>query len=105
MEAKTMERNSLLQEISRERGERIMFLNKYDRKGVYHRHIDAYINSNSEVDNLLALYVNKCCKAELMHGDDVSTLMDMHRDNVIVGKEFAMVEINKEYYTINFNGL
>ena len=34
MEATTMERNSLLQEISRERGERIMFLNKYDRNGV-----------------------------------------------------------------------
>ena len=105
MEATTMERNSLLQEISRERGERIMFLNKYDRKGVYHRHIDAYINSNSAVDNLLALYVNKCCKAELMHGDDVTTLMDMHRNKVIVGKEFTMIEINKEYFTINFNGL
>ena len=105
MEAKTMERNSLLQEISRERGERIMFLNKYDRKGVYHRHIDAYINSNSEVDNLLALYVEKCCKADLMHGDDITTLMAMCRDKVTVGNEFAMVEINKEYYTINFNGL
>lgn len=105
MEATTMERNSLLQEISRERGERIMFLNKYDRKGVYHKHIDAYINSNSEVDNLLALYVNKCCKAELMHGDDVSTLMYMHRNKVIIGKEFAMIEIDKEYFTINFNGL
>lgn len=101
----TMERNSLLQEISRERGERIMFLNKYDRNGVYHRHIDAYINSNSEVDNLLELYVNKCCKAELMHGDDITTLMAMCRDKVTVGNEFAMVEINKEYYTINFNGL
>lgn len=105
MEAMTMERNSLLQEISRERGERIMFLNKYDRNGVYHRHIDAYINSNSEVDNLLELYVNKCCKAELMHGDDITTLMAMCRDKVTVGNEFAMVEINKEYYTINFNGL
>ena len=105
MEATTMERNSILQEISRERGERIMFLNKYDRNGVYHRHIDAYINSNSEVDNLLALYVNKCCKAELMHGDDVTTLMDMCRDKVTIGNEFVMVEINKEYYTINFNGL
>ena len=105
MEAKTMERNSILQEICRERGTTIQFLNKYDRKGVYHRHIDAIINSNSEVDNLLALYVNKCCKAELMHCDDISTLMAMCRDKVTVGKEFAMVEINKEYYTINFNGL
>ena len=105
MEATTMASNSLLQEISRERGERIMFLNKYDRNGVYHKHIDAYINSNSEVDNLLALYVNKCCKAELMHGDDVSTLMDMHRNKVTIGKEFAMIEINKEYFTINYNGL
>lgn len=105
MEATTMERNSLLQEISRERGERIMFLNKYDRNGVYHRHIDAIINSMSEAENLLALYVDKCCKAELMHGDDVSTLMAMHRDKVTVGNEFAMVEINKEYYTINYNGL
>ena len=101
----TMASNSLLQEISRERGERIMFLNKYDRNGVYHKHIDAIISSRSEADNLLALYVNKCCKAELMHGDDVSTLMDMHRNKVTVGNEFAMVEINKEYYTINFNGL
>ena len=105
MEAMTMERNSLLQEISRERGTTIQFLNKYDRNGVYHKHIDAYINSNSEVDNLLALYVNKCCKAELMHGDDITTLMAMCRDKVTVGNEFAMVEINKEYYTINFNGL
>ena len=105
MEAMTMERNSILKEISRERGERIMFLNKYDRNGVYHKHIDAIINSNSEVDNLLALYVNKCCKAELMHGDDVSTLMDMHRNKVIIGKDFAMIEIDKEYFTINFNGL
>ena len=103
--ATTMASNSLLQEISRERGERIMFLNKYDRNGVYHKHIDAYINSNSEVDNLLELYVNKCCKAELMHGDDVSTLMDMHRNKAIIGKELAMIEINKEYYTINFSGL
>lgn len=101
----TMASDSLLKEISRERGERIMFLNKYDRNGVYHKHIDAIINSNSEVDNLLALYVNKCCKAELMHGDDVTTLMDMHRDKVIVGNEFAMIEIDKEYFTINFNGL
>ena len=101
----TMASDSLLQEISRERGERIMFLNKYDRNGVYHKHIDAIINSNSEVDNLLALYVNKCCKAELMHGDDITTLMAMCRDKVTVGNEFAMVEINKEYYTINFNGL
>ena len=105
MEAMTMERNGILQEISRERGTTIQFLNKYDRNGVYHKHIDAIINSNSEVDNLLALYVDKCCKAELMHGDDVSTLMDMHRNKVTVGNEFAMVEINKEYYTINFNGL
>ena len=105
MEAMTMERNGILQEISRERGTTIQFLNKYDRNGVYHKHIDAIINSNSEVDNLLELYVNKCCKAELMHGDDVSTLMDMHRNKVTVGNEFAMVEINKEYYTINFNGL
>ena len=103
--ATTMASDSLLQEISRERGERIMFLNKYDRNGVYHKHIDAIINSMSEAENLLALYVDKCCKAELMHGDDVSTLMDMHRDKVIVGKEFAMIEINKEYFTINFNGL
>lgn len=103
--AMTMERNGILQEICRERGERIMFLNKYDRKGVYHKHIDAIINSNSEVDNLLALYVNKCYKAELMHGDDITTLMAMCRDKVTVGNEFAMVEINKEYYTINFNGL
>ena len=103
--ATTMASDSLLQEISRERGERIMFLNKYDRKGVYHKHIDAIINSNSEVDNLLALYVNKCCKAELMHGDDITTLMDMCRNKVTIGKEFAMVEINKEYYTINYNGL
>ena len=105
MEAMTMERNGILQEISRERGTTIQFLNKYDRNGVYHKHIDAYINSNSEVDNLLALYVNKCCKAELMHGDDITTLMAMCRDKVTVGNEFAMVEINKEYYTINFNGL
>ena len=104
MEA-TMERNGILQEISRERGTTIQFLNKYDRNGVYHKHIDAIINSNSEVDNLLALYVNKCCKAELMHGDDITTLMAMCRDKVTVGNEFAMVEINKEYYTINFNGL
>ena len=103
--ATIMASDSLLQEISRERGERIMFLNKYDRNGVYHKHIDAYINSNSEVDNLLALYVNKCCKAELMHGDDITTLMAMCRDKVTVGKEFAMIEINKEYFTINFNGL
>ena len=103
--ATTMASDSLLQEISRERGERIMFLNKYDRNGVYHKHIDAIINSNSEVDNLLALYVDKCCKAELMHGDDITTLMDMCRDKVTVGNEFAMVEIDKEYYTINFNGL
>ena len=101
----TMERNGILQEISRERGTTIQFLNKYDRNGVYHKHIDAIINSNSEVDNLLALYVDKCCKAELMHGDDVTTLMDMCRDKVTVGNDFAMVEINKEYYTINFNGL
>ena len=101
----TMERNGILQEISRERGTTIQFLNKYDRNGVYHKHIDAIINSNSEVDNLLALYVNKCCKAELMHGDDITTLMAMCRDKVTVGNEFAMVEINKEYYTINFNGL
>ena len=105
MEAMTMERNGILQEISRERGTTIQFLNKYDRNGVYHKHIDAYINSNSEVDNLLELYVNKCCKAELMHGDDITTLMAMCRDKVTVGNEFAMVEINKEYYTINFNGL
>ena len=105
MEATTMERNSLLQEISRERGTTIQFLNKYDRNGVYHKHIDAYINSNSGADNLLELYVNKCCKAELMHGDDITTLMAMCRDKVTVGNEFAMVEINKEYYTINFNGL
>ena len=105
MEAMTMERNGILQEISRERGTTIQFLNKYDRNGVYHKHIDAIINSNSEVDNLLALYVNKCCKAELMHGDDVTTLMAMCRDKVTVGNEFAMVEINKEYFTINFNGL
>ena len=105
MEAMTMASDSLLQEISRERGTTIQFLNKYDRNGVYHKHIDAIINSNSEVDNLLALYVNKCCKAELMHGDDVTTLMDMHRNKVIVGKEFAMIEIDKEYFTINFNGL
>ena len=105
MEAMTMERNGILQEISRERGTTIQFLNKYDRNGVYHKHIDAIINSNSEVDNLLALYVNKCCKAELMHGDDITTLMAMCRDKVTVGNEFAMVEINKEYYTINFNGL
>lgn len=105
MEATTMERNSILQEICRERGTTIQFLNKYDRNGVYHKHIDAIINSNSEVDNLLALYVNKCCKAELMHGDDVTTLMAMCRDKVTIGKEFAMVEINKEYYTINYNGL
>ena len=105
MEATTMERNSLLQEISRERGTTIQFLNKYDRNGVYHKHIDAYINSNSEVDNLLSLYVNKCCKAELMHGDDITTLMAMCRDKVTVGNEFAMVEINKEYFTIKFNGL
>ena len=105
MEAMTMERNGILQEISRERGTTIQFLNKYDRNGVYHKHIDAYINSNSEVDNLLALYVDKCCKAELMHGDDITTLMAMCRDKVTVGNEFAMVEINKEYYTINFNGL
>ena len=104
MEA-TMERNGILQEISRERGTTIQFLNKYDRNGVYHKHIDAIINSNSEVDNLLALYVNKCCKAELMHGDDITTLMAMCRDKVTVGNEFAMVEINKEYYTINYNGL
>ena len=101
----TMASDSLLQEISRERGTTIQFLNKYDRNGVYHKHIDAIINSNSEVDNLLALYVNKCCKAELMHGDDVSTLMDMHRNKVTIGKEFAMIEINKEYFTIKFNGL
>ena len=101
----TMERNGILQEISRERGTTIQFLNKYDRNGVYHKHIDAIINSNSEVDNLLELYVNKCCKAELMHGDDITTLMAMCRDKVTVGNEFAMVEINKEYYTINFNGL
>ena len=105
MEAMTMERNGILQEISRERGTTIQFLNKYDRNGVYHKHIDAIINSNSEVDNLLALYVNKCCKAELMHGDDITTLMAMCRDKVTVGNEFAMVEINKEYFTINFNGL
>ena len=105
MEAMTMERNGILQEISRERGTTIQFLNKYDRNGVYHKHIDAIINSNSEVDNLLALYVDKCCKAELMHGDDITTLMAMCRDKVTVGNEFAMVEINKEYYTINFNGL
>lgn len=103
--ATTMASDSLLQEISRERGTTIQFLNKYDRNGVYHKHIDAYINSNSEVDNLLALYVNKCCKAELMHGDDITTLMAMCRDKVTIGKEFAMVEINKEYYTINYNGL
>ena len=103
--ATTMASDSLLQEISRERGTTIQFLNKYDRNGVYHKHIDAYINSNSEVDNLLSLYVNKCCKAELMHGDDITTLMDMCRDKVTIGKEFAMVEINKEYYTINYNGL
>ena len=103
--ATTMERNGILQEISRERGTTIQFLNKYDRNGVYHKHIDAIINSNSEVDNVLALYVNKCCKAELMHGDDITTLMAMCRDKVTVGNEFAMVEINKEYYTINFNGL
>ena len=101
----TMASNSLLKEISRERGERIMFLNKYDRNGVFHKHIDAIINSMSEADNLLALYVDKCCKAELMHGDDITTLMDMCRDKVTVGNEFAMVEINKEYFTINFNGL
>ena len=105
MEATTMERNGILQEISRERGTTIQFLNKYDRNGVYHKHIDAIINSNSEVDNLLALYVDKCCKAELMHGDDITTLMAMCRDKVTVGNELAMVEINKEYYTINFNGL
>ena len=105
MEAMTMERNGILQEISRERGTTIQFLNKYDRNGVYHKHIDAIINSNSEVDNLLELYVNKCCKVELMHGDDITTLMAMCRDKVTVGNEFAMVEINKEYYTINFNGL
>ena len=105
MEATTMERNSLLKEISRERGTTIQFLNKYDRNGVYHKHIDAIINSNSEVDNLLALYVNKCCKAELMHGDDITTLMAMCRDKVTVGNEFAMIEINKEYFTIKFNGL
>ena len=103
--ATTMASDSLLQEICRERGERIMFLNKYDRNGVYHKHIDAIINSMSEADNLLALYVDKCCKAELMHGDDVSTLMDKHRNKVIIRKEFAMIEINKEYFTINFNGL
>ena len=103
--ATTMERNSLLQEICRERGTTIQFLNKYDRNGVYHKHIDAIINSMSEAENLLALYVDKCCKAELMHGDDVSTLMDMHRNKVTIGNEFAMVEINKEYYTINYNGL
>ena len=103
--ATTMASDSLLQEISRERGTTIQFLNKYDRNGVYHKHIDAYINSNSEVDNLLALYVNKCCKAELMHGDDITTLMDMCRNKVTIGKEVAMVEINKEYYTINYNGL
>ena len=103
--ATTMASDSLLQEISRERGTTIQFLNKNDRNGVYHKHIDAYINSNSEVDNLLALYVNKCCKAELMHGDDITTLMDMFRNKVTIGKEFAMVEINKEYYTINYNGL
>lgn len=103
--ATTMASDSLLQEICRERGTTIQFLNKYDRNGVYHKHIDAYINSNSEVDNLLALYVNKCCKAELMHGDDITTLMDMCRNKVTIGKEFAMVEINKEYYTINYNGL
>ena len=40
-----------------------------------------------------------------MHGDDITTLMAMCRDKVTVGNEFAMVEINKEYYTINFNGL
>ena len=105
MEAMTMERNGILQEISRERGTTIQFLNKYDRNGVYHKHIDAIISSRSEADNLLALYVNKCCKAELMHGDDITTLMAMCRDKVTVGNEFAMVEINKEYYTINFNGL
>ena len=105
MESMSMERNGILQEISRERGTTIQFLNKYDRNGVYHKHIDAYINSNSEVDNLLALYVNKCCKAELMHGDDITTLMAMCRDKVTVGNEFAMVEINKEYFTIKFNGL
>ena len=105
MEAMTMERNGILQEISRERGTTIQFLNKYDRNGAYHKHIDAIINSNSEVDNLLELYVNTCCKAELMHGDDITTLMAMCRDKVTVGNEFAMVEINKEYYTINFNGL
>ena len=103
--ATTMASDSLLQEICRERGTTIQFLNKYDRNGVYHKHIDAYINSNSEVDNLLSLYVNKCCKAELMHGDDITTLMAMCRDKVTIGKEFAMVEINKEYYTINYNGL
>lgn len=103
--ATTMASDSLLQEISRERGTTIQFLNKYDRNGVYHKHIDAIINSNSEVDNLLALYVNKCCKAELMHGDDITTLMDMCRNKVTIGNEFAMVEINKEYYTINYNGL
>ena len=103
--ATTMASDSLLQEISRERGTTIQFLNKYDRNGVYHRHIDAIINSMSEAENLLALYVNKCCKAELMHGDDITTLMAMCRDKVTVGNEFAMVEINKEYYTINFNGL
>lgn len=105
MEAMTMERNGILQEISREHGTTIQFLNKYDRNGVYHKHIDAIINSMSEAENLLALYVNKCCKAELMHGDDVSTLMDMHRNKVTIGKEFAMIEINKEYFTIKFNGL
>ena len=105
MEATIMERNGILQEISRERGTTIQFLNKYDRNGVYHKHIDAIINSNSEVDNLLALYVNKCYKAELMHGDDITTLMAMCRDKVIVGKEIAMIEIDKEYFTINFNGL
>ena len=105
MNAMTMERNGILQEISRERGTTIQFLNKYDRNGVYHKHIDAIINSMSEADNLLALYINKCCKTELMHGDDITTLMAMCRDKVTVGNEFAMVEINKEYYTINFNGL
>ena len=105
MEATTMERNGILQEISRERGTTIQFLNKYDRNGVYHRHIDAIINSRSEAENLLALYVDKCCKAELMHSDDITTLMAMCRDKVTVGNEFAMVEINKEYYTINYNGL
>ena len=103
--AMTMERNGILQEISRERGTTIQFLNKYDRNGVYHKHIDAIINSMSEAENLLALYVDKCCKAELMHGDDITTLMDMCRDKVTVGNEFAMVEINNEYYTINYNGL